>query len=150
MEFVKNESSFSTTKTYLMESNFFNPGSKLVMGRYETHSIALNHLCANTKIPIVDEDDLNVVHYNFQKTCESLNCGKCAQSIKISNTTDVIDLNNDLNYTINIQSLVREYFTNFKRTYTCVECGSKMKEINTPTRFPLLLFIYFSGKLKKN
>ena len=55
-------------------------------------------------------------------------------------------MNNDLDYTISIQSLVREYFANLKRSYTCVECGSKMKEINTPTKFLLLLYINFSGK----
>jgi hypothetical protein len=146
MEFVNNESSFSTKKTYLMESNFFNPGSELEKGKCETNSIALHHLCANIKIPIIDEDDLNVVHYDFQKTCESLNCGKCLQSIIIPNTAVVIDLNNDLDYTISIQSLVRDYFTNLKRSYTCVECGTKMNEINTPTKLPLLLFINFSGK----
>ena len=49
MEFVNNELSFSTKKTYLMESNFFNPESELEKGKYETNLIALNRLCANIK-----------------------------------------------------------------------------------------------------
>jgi hypothetical protein len=60
--------------------------------------------------------------------------------------TQNIDLNNCLDHTVSVQSLVEEYFTDLKRSYFCDECGSKMKEMNIPTKLPSLLFINFNGE----
>jgi hypothetical protein len=146
MRILNHDSSFLDAKEDLLHHNFFNSGSKLKEGSYETYSRAVAHLLSNVKISIIDEDDMNAVCYEFEKVCENPGCPQCSQSLKTQCATDTIYLNNDLDYTSNMQSLVNEYFTNLKRSYHCSSCKSRMKEINRPTKVPILLLIHLSGK----
>jgi hypothetical protein len=78
--------------------------------------------------------------YEFEKVFENPGCPQWSQSMKTQCATDTIYLKNDLDYTINMQSLVNEYFNH------CSSCTSRMKEINTPTKVPILLLLHLSGK----
>jgi hypothetical protein len=146
MRIMNHDLTFVDAKQDLLHNNFYNSGSKLIVGRNETYSRALSHQLSNVKISIIDEDDLNAVFYEFEKVCENPGCPQCSQSIKVECLAESIYLNNDLIYTTSRQSLVDEYFTNLTRSYLCSSCKSRMKEINVPTKVPILLHLHLSGK----
>lgn len=66
MRILNHDSSFKDAKEDLLQHNFFNSGSKLKQGSYETYSIAVAHLLSNVKIPTIDADDVNAVFYDLE------------------------------------------------------------------------------------